>query len=198
MVLNNFFIQPCMTKSKNVEVGCRDLIPKEHWPTVMSALAQSIGFAHESAPNRWGIRWNGESIMLSVGKHEVFQVGPWENPIHIIVDRVTVPANLRTYPGFTFSNSREFNSSKEALGYYSSNPGSEACDFGYGELARFYSDLSSSHAEIIRRAGKTPRHPSTKKTHCPELVSLIEREAGRKLPQPDYLVPDSSESLTRS
>jgi hypothetical protein len=177
-----------MSPATAIENECRDFIPQAHWGPVTSALARSIELAHESNPDSWGIRFDGVSIMLKVGPHEILQIGPWPLPVHIVVDRATIPPMVRAIPGLEFSGDHDWHGRAGRAGYYVSNPGTEACNLGFAHLPQVFSDLFESHAISTRRAAKKQRHGSTRATHCPELVMLVGREAGRRLAQPGYWV----------
>lgn len=165
---------------------CRRLIPQQYWDDVMKALGASIELAHQHGPDRWGIRLAADSIMLKVGMHEVLQIGDWNLPFHLIVDKNTVHLGLRSYSELWFYEGEDRDGNPREKGIYRSNPGSEACDMPFEMVKYVYQELSNSHAEIIARAAKKPKHPSTRSTHSAELVQFLAEELGRTLPQPMY------------
>jgi len=167
---------------------CRRLVLRQYWKDVMEALGASIELAHQHRPDRWGLRLATDNIMLKVGSHEVLQIGDWDLPFHLIVDKGTVPAQLREHSELWFSEDRDSEGTPGAVGIYRSNPGSEACNMPFEMVRYAYQELFSSHAEIVSRAAKRPRHPSTRATHSTELVQFVAEELGRTLPQPMYLV----------
>ncbi len=152
----------------------------------MESLGTSIEIAHQYGADRWGIRLAADSIMLKVGLHEVLQVGEWDLPFHLIVDKNTVPLGLRNRPELWFYQGEDRDGNPIATGVYPSNPGSEACNMPFEMVKYAYQQLSGSHIEIISRAVKRPKHPSTRATHSPELIQFISEELGRPLPQPKY------------
>lgn len=178
---------PVRSSLESVEEVCRRLVPQQYWKDVMESLGTSIELAHQHGPDRWGLRLGAEDIMLKVGSHEVLQVGNWNLPFHLIVYKDTVPSQLRNHSGLRFSEDNESYETPTAIGYYKSNPGSEACDMPFEMVSRAYQELFNSHAEIISRAAKKPKHPSTRSTHSAALVQFVAKELGRTLPQPLYL-----------
>ncbi len=170
----------------NPEEVCRRLVPPQYWKDVLESLATFMELAHHHGPERWGIRLAADSIMLKVGPHEVIQIGDWNLPFHLIVDRSTVPAQLRGHSELCFSEDDDSEGTSGAKGFYRSNPGSEACDMPLEMVGYAYQELFSSHAEIISRAARKPRHPSTRATHSTDLVQFVAKELGRALPQPMY------------
>jgi 5-methylcytosine-specific restriction protein A len=170
------------------EEVCRRLVLRQYWKDVMEALGESIKLAHQHGPDRWGIRLTTDSIMLKVGSHEVLQIGDWDLPFHLIVDRSAVPAQLRGHSELWFSEDDDYEGALDAKGFYRSNPGSEACNMPFEMVRYAYQELFNSHAEIISRAARKSRHPSTRATHSAELVQFVAEELGRTLPQPMYWV----------
>lgn len=176
----------------NPEEVCRRLVPAQYWKDVMESIGASIELAHHYGPDRWGIRLATTDIMLKVGMHEVLQVGTWDLPFHLIVDRKTVPPELRTHPKLWFSEDRDSEGTRGAKGLYRSNPGSEACNMPFALVRTAYQNLLSSHTEIIARAVKKPKHSTTRSTHSAELVQFVAMELGRTLPQPSYYLEAAS------
>lgn len=165
----------------------RRIVPRQFWKDVLEALGSSIELAHRYGPDRWGLRLGAEDIMLKVGSHEVLQVGDWDLSFHLIVDKTTVPSQLRSHSGLRFSDNNESYETPTEIGFYKSNPGSEACDMPFDMVSQAYKELLNSHTEIISRAAKKPKHPSTRSTHSAMLVQFVAKELGRTLPQPLYL-----------
>jgi hypothetical protein len=177
-------------RSKKMELSPEQLfeklVPRDYRPDVLQVLGSSIELAHHHGQDRWGITLGRISIMLKVGSHEILQVGDWELPFHLIVDEETVPADLRRISRLHFSKGRDYYGSRTAAGYYPSNPGTEACDMPFDEIAGAYKRLYDSHAEVVARAAQRRRHLSIPRTHSPEMVRFVARELGRPLPQPRY------------
>jgi hypothetical protein len=88
--------------------------------------------------------------MLKIGPHEVLQIGPWECPVHLIVDRRSVPKRLRKMSKLKFSEDRDYYGNASSTGYYASAVGTEACNMHFEQLAQTYSDLAPAHAAAIR------------------------------------------------
>lgn len=170
----------------NPEEVFKQLVPQQYWRDVIEALGASIELAHLHGPDRWGIRLASDNIMLKVGRHEILQVGNWDLPFHLIVDRKTVPTYLRERSELRFSEEMDAYGNPSTDGFYPSNPGSEACDIPFESLKDVYRELYRSHTEIIVRAVQKSRHPSTRATHSVKLVKFIAKELGKPLPQPAY------------
>jgi hypothetical protein len=168
------------------EEVCHRLVPPQYWEDVLESLARSIDLAHQQGPDRWGIRVAISDIMLKVGSHEVLQIGEWDLPFHLIVDKNTVPHQLRGRSELWFSGDVVSGGNSEAKGIYRSNPGSEACDMPFELVRSVYQELFNSHAEIISRAARKPKHPSTRATHSARLIRFMGEELGKVLPQPSY------------
>lgn len=177
------------------EVVSTRLIPQGDWLSVFGAIASSIEFAHNLAPDRWGLRLGPDSLMLKVGSHEVLQIGPWHLPVHLIVDGQTVPKAVRTRSDLSFS--REWsNSGTTGSGFYSTNPGTEACNLPIEAVERLYPLLEPSHREAIRRAAKR-FNPATRRGHSPAMVDYVAAQVGRSLPQPSYVPPPDLKATRR-
>lgn len=174
------FFQP----SADPEEVFRRLAPRQYWKDVVEALGASIELAHQHGPDRWGIRLATNDIMLKAGLHEVLRIGTWDLPFHLIVDRNTVPPQLRDHSGLWFSEDEDSYGNLGAKGLYRSNPGSEACNMPFEMVRYAYQELFNSHAEIIARAARKPKHPSTRSTHSAELVQFLAGELGRPLLRP--------------
>lgn len=168
------------------ELVCSALIPPTAWLHVFAAMARSIETADRLAPDRWGLRLAANSIMLKVGSHEVLQVGPWELPLHLIVDRESVPRALRARTDLSFSHGPNC-FGESATGYYSSNPGTEACDLPFEAIEHVYPLLQDAHEKVIKRAAAR-FNPATRRGHSAALVTFVARQTGRSLPQPSYVV----------
>lgn len=170
------------------EEVCRRLVPSQYWDDVMGVLGTSIELVHQSGPERWGVRLAPDSIMLKIGPHEVLQIHSWEweRPFHLIIDKNSVPTELRGRPELWFSGDRDCYGSSGAEGYYVSNPGSEACDLPFENVKDVYQALLNAHTEVIARAATKRRHASTLRTHSPELVLFVADALGKSLPQPAY------------
>ncbi|MEW6127727.1 MAG: HNH endonuclease [Acidobacteriota bacterium] len=165
---------------------CHRLVLDQYWSDVIEALGASIELAHLYGPDRWGIRLAPDSIMLKVGRHEILQLGDWDLPFHLIIDQDSVPAHLRKRSELWFSEDKDCYGNCNANGYYPSNPGSEACNMTFEGLKNVYQELYSSHAEIVARAARKSKHPSTRTTHSVRLVEFLAKELGKPLPQPTY------------
>ena len=155
----------------------------------MSALGRSIALAHQHGPERWGIRLASDSIMLKVGPHEVLQLysgDEWGQPFHLIVDKATVPPELRNLPALWFSEDRDYYGNPGTQGYYPSNPGSEACNMPFERVKDVYSALLKAHTTLIARAATKRRHTTTQRTHSPAFVWFVAEVLGQSLPQPAY------------
>lgn len=168
---------------------------------VLSAFADSIELAHRHGPDRWGLRLSENNLMLKVGPHEVLQAYA-PGRFHMIVDSASVPNRLRLSPELLFSGTRDYYGNSDAIGYYPSNPGTEACDMDALRTGAWYPRMLESHEEVIRRAARLRRHPSTQQSHAPEAVAAISRHLGRALPQPAYagdsqFVPSDPPNPTR-
>ena len=137
---------------------CRRLIPAQYWREVLLAIARSVEVANQGGPDRWGLRLDDESVMLKVGPQEVLQLGTWNAPFHLIVDRELVPANLRSNADLLFSEDRDSYGKPGASGYYASDPGTEACDFGFPVLKKAHDALYDAHVAVVRRAARMRRH----------------------------------------
>ncbi len=169
------------------EEVCLRLVPPPYWDHVIRALAASIDLAHQHGPERWGIRLASDSIMLKVGPHEVLQLGAWERPFHLMVDRHTVPPELRSVSELRFSGDKDCYGHPGTAGYYPSNPGSEACDMPFETVKDTYQALLNAHTTLIARAATKRRHTTTLRTHSPELVAFLGEVLGKSLPQPAYV-----------
>lgn len=170
---------------------CRRLIPAQYWRETLIAIVRSVEVAHQEGPDRWGLRLDDDSLMLKVGPHEVLQLGAWNAPFHLIVDRELVPTYLRSRADLVFSEDRDCYGKPGASGYYASDPGTEACDFGFPALKEVYQALSDAHIAVVRRASRMRRHPSTRPTHSSALVSFLASETDHRLAQPAYLDDES-------
>lgn len=168
------------------EEVCRRLVPQKYWKEVMEALGESIKLADQYGPDRWGIRLATNDLMLKVGSHEVLQIGDWDLPFHLIVDKKSVPSQLRSQSELRFSDDNASYEVPNTIGFYRSNPGSEACNMPFEMVRQAYQELLPSHAEVISRAARKPKHPSTRSTHSAELVQFVADELGKTLPQPRY------------
>lgn len=168
------------------EQVCRRLVPQQYWKDVMESLGASIKLADQYGPDRWGIRLADNDIMLKVGSHEVLQIGDWDLPFHLIVDKKSLPPQLRGHSKLRFSEESDSYGALSPIGFYRSNPGSESCDMPFEMIRQAYQELSPSHAEVISRAARKPKHPSTRSTHSAELVQFVADELGKTLPQPMY------------
>jgi hypothetical protein len=174
--------------SPNPESVWCNLVPRRCSDAVMEALGTSIELAHQYGPERWGIRLTRgpEGIMLKVGMHEILQLIDGSPLLYLIVDKNTVPAEVRNLPEFTFSGDRDCYGNLGTEGYYPSNPGSEACDFPFDRVKDAYPALLETHATIIARAAWTRRNPTTRATHSPQLVRFVAERLGKLLAQPAY------------
>jgi hypothetical protein len=174
--------------SPNPEDVCRRLVPRQYWDDVMGALGTSIVLAHQHGPERWGLRLapGPEGIMLKVGMHEVLQLVDGKPLFSLIVDKNTVPAEVRRLPELMFSGDRDCYGNRGTEGYYPSNPGSEACDMPFERVKETYQTLLKAHTTLIARAAKTRMNPTTPGTHSPELVRFVAEKLGKPLPQPAY------------
>jgi hypothetical protein len=168
---------------------CHRLVPSQYQGDVIAALGTSIELVHQSGPYRWGVRLAPDSIMLKIGPHEILQIHSWEweRPFHLIIDRNSVPPEVRAWPELAFSEDWDCYGQREAAGYYPSNPGSEACDMPFGMVKDAYQALLEAHAEVIARAATKRRNPSTLRAHSPELVRFVAQVLGKPLPQPAYI-----------
>jgi len=183
------------TAETEVRAELLKFIPAEHWSTVLGAIATSVYIANRAAPTAWGIRVK-ESIMLKVGPHEVLQVGPWRRPCHLLVDGALVPQDVRSNPNLWFSLDRDYEGNSGKIGYYPSNPGTEACEFDFPDLADVYRALAAAHVACIGDAARMRRHSSTAETHSLTFVDLLIFETGLRLQQPAYV--DSSDQRARA
>ncbi len=161
-------------------------VPSQYWRTVLDVIGESIECAHRHGPDRWGVRVDN-SVMLKVGPHEVLQFGPWPRPCHIVVASELVNANDRANTELAFSGSSDWRGNAAQAGYYASQPGTEACDFGFAELERTYRKLRPAHFATIERAAAMRRHSSTARLHSTEFVDMVASQTGKQLPQPVYL-----------
>lgn len=179
------------------EEVCRRLVSPQYWDDVMGALGASIELVHQSRPERWGVRLALDSIMLKIGPHEVLQIHSWEwqRPFHLVVDKKSVPSELRTRPELWFSEDQDCYGKPGAESYYASNAGSEACDMPFESVREVYQALLDAHTNIIARAATKRRHASTLRTHSPELVQFVAQVLGRPLPQPGYFDTSDQDSL---
>jgi hypothetical protein len=169
------------------EVWC-NLVPPLYRDDVMLALGTSIELAHQHGPDRWGIRLTEgpEGIMLKVGMHEIFQLVKRRPLLYLIVDKHTVPRELRNLPEFRFSGDTDCYGNLGTEGYYPSNPGSEACDFPFERVKDAYQALLDTHTTIIARAARTRINPTTRPKHSCQLVRFVAERLGKSLPQPAY------------
>lgn len=172
----------------NPEEICRKLVPGRYWDDVMRALGMSIELVHQYGPRRWGLRLTRgpEGVMLKVGMHEVLQLVDGKPLFFLIVDKNTVPTEVRSLPELMFSGDRDCYGNRGTEGYYPSNPGSEACDMPFERVKETYQTLLKSHATVIARAAKTRMNPTTPGTHSCHLVRFVGEVVGKSLPQPAY------------
>jgi hypothetical protein len=124
--------------------------------------------------------------MLKIGPHEILQILP--GTFHLIVDRDAVPGPLRHRSDLRFSDNQDCYGHPHAAGYYRSNPGSEACDFGFAVLGEVYDALFDAHVAVVRRAARKRRHGSTRADHSKDLVLFLASETGLQLTQPAYII----------
>jgi hypothetical protein len=124
--------------------------------------------------------------MLKVGMHEVLQLVDGKPLFSLIVNKNTVPAEVRRLPELMFSGDRDCYGNRGTEGYYPSNPGSEACDMPFERVKETYQTLLNAHTTLIARAAKTRMNPTTPGTHSSELVRFVAEKLGNPLPQPAY------------
>jgi hypothetical protein len=139
-------------------------------------VAHSVRLAHQETPSKWGLRLNGDSIMLKVGFVEVLQLG--EGWFHILVESDRISKEVRRKNHLLFN--------RDAL--YRNAPGCETCDMDdIPKIASGYADLLLAHEEAIRIAARSRIHTSTTKDHSPGLITFISQELNTPLFQPDYV-----------
>jgi len=154
------------------------------------AVGHSIRFAHQTAPSKWGLRLNRDSVMLKVGFVEVLQVGRGIDYVegiggswfHELVHQHLVPSKLRGDRRLLFSRSP-----------YANARNCDTCDMTLSDAARTYTELLPAHEAAIRIASSSPRRPDTAKDHSPGLVSFILRELGWAVVQPSYALKHPSD-----
>ena len=152
----------------------RQLVPQRHLRNALKVLAHSVRLADGASPAKWGLRLNRDNIMLKVGFVEVLQIG--DDDFHLLLNKRSVPANLRADRHLRFGSSE-----------YANAPRCGTCDMDIAIVARMYPALLPAHEEAIRVAAHGPRRADTAKDHSPGLVTFISQELGEPLPQPEYL-----------
>jgi 5-methylcytosine-specific restriction enzyme A len=170
----------------------RGMVPEALFSGVLNAVAHSIRLAHHSAPSKWGLRLDSDSIMLKVGFVEVLQVGKAIDSIeglgaswfHELVHRDLVPQKVRRDRHLLFSQTPYFNARN-----------CETCDMDLSRAARTYEALIPAHEAAIRIASCGHRRTDTAQDHSPGLVTYILREIGSLVMQPSYATGHPTEPL---
>ena len=147
----------------------------------MAALGTSIEVVHQSGPRRWGVRLAPDSIMLKIGPHEVLQIHSqeWERPFHLIINKNSVPPELRSRPELWFSEDREYYGNPGAGGYYSLILAQKPAICLLKVVKDVYQALLNAHTEVIARAAQKPMNPMTLRGHSPALVRFIAAMLGK-------------------
>lgn len=151
----------------------RKLVPERHLKIVLQAVAHAVQIAHQAAPSKWGLRLNGDSVMLKVGFPEVLQFR--EGWFHEVAFRDMIPSKLRRDRRLSFS---EF--------IYRNAKGCDGCDMTIADVAKLYPALRRAHEEAILIAARSPRRHDTPRDHSPGLIVFLSEELGVRLPQPEY------------
>jgi hypothetical protein len=171
---------------------CLPWISTEFRSEALLAVARSIKVAHQAGPDRWGLRLDVDSLMLKVGPHEVLQVLNCKRakrglPFHVIVDRDLIPATLRSRDDLWFSKDEDCYENLGRSSYYSSDPGTEACEFKFSVLKEgLYDALFAAHTAVIHRVAHLPLNPATRQKHSRALVEFLALETGHSLAQPTW------------
>jgi hypothetical protein len=171
---------------------CPEWIPTQYRREAFRAIVRSVKVANQAGPNRWGLSLYEHSLRLKVGPHEVLQIidQPWaksEMPVHLIVDKDLIPSYLRPRADLLFSGDWDCYGTPGAIGYYLSNPGTEACDFEFSVLKETYDALYDAHVAVIRRAAGLRLNPATRRNHSSSFVSFLASETGHSLAQPAWM-----------
>ena len=171
---------------------CPEWIPTQYWREAFRAIVRSATFANQAGPNRWGLSLYEHSLMLKVGPHEVLQIidqprAKSKMPVHLIVDKDLIPSDLHPRAELSFTGDRDCYGTPGAIGYYRSNPGTEACNFEFSVLQETYDALYEAHVAVIRRAAGLRLNPATRRNHSSSFVSFLASETGHSLAQPAWM-----------
>jgi hypothetical protein len=143
-------------------------------------LADSIGTAYATSPDRWGLTLNKDFLRLNVGRIEVLAFIP--DFIHCILDLDTLPEDIREDDRVSLKE----NENDPRLGFYKSVPGSVVCNIFSEEPEEILALIKGSHKILIENAARTGRNPMTKKGHSPAVIDYLVSYLGRDIPQPTY------------
>lgn len=161
-------------------------VPSKYIGDCCEILARAILIVNDYTASRWSLRVSEQNgFMLKVGTHEVVQfVNGWA---HFIVDRSSVPADLRRKAHLYFSGTKDYYGNFDAVGYYPSNPGTEACDTRIENAKELFGQIQDSFTKVVMRAAKTRSHPSIRSTHSKEFVEYLRWRTGVEIQQPSFV-----------
>lgn len=141
-------------------------------------LANSIHTANRLAPERWGITLYNDLILMNCGMIEIMQLLP--DQIHIIADMDSLPELLPNQAEIRKTHNQS------TKGFYTSVPGSVACDFEAEKAFHVLPQIEDSHRRLIQKAARSPFGPNRKNAHSPSVIKYLNEYLNLSLSQPAY------------
>ncbi|MDX2004032.1 MAG: hypothetical protein SFU83_02040 [Meiothermus sp.] len=161
-------------------------IPPAFREDCLDILARAVLTITKFTGKNWSLRVSANNgIMLKVGAHEVIQFV--RSGAYFIVDTATIRDELRKEQIYVFSNGYDYKHKPTTIGFYPSNPGTEACDTKVENAKTLFDQITDSFVEAVKRAARTRPNPSNRKTHSREFVEYIKVRTGIAVPQPNYV-----------
>jgi hypothetical protein len=145
-------------------------------------IAEAIKYAHLVAPSKWGLTVRDDFLRLNFGMIEI--IAKYLNGnYYCVLDKPSLPKGIINIKGVTLTLE---NKESPGEGVYKSVPGSISCHLEDHLIKQVLPMVNNSQRILIENAGKTRRHPVTKKGHTPSAVDAIASFIGCVLPHPEY------------
>jgi 5-methylcytosine-specific restriction protein A len=142
----------------------------------LRSFAESVAFAHDVNPERWGVTLLQDAIRLNVGRIEVLTLVAGE--FHLLLHRPSISTTTRTSNLLTLDEPEG--------GFYKSVPESVACNFGPEAITMILPMVRDSHHNLIRDAAILPLNPASKHAHSPGVIQFLVEDTGITLVDPWY------------
>lgn len=158
-------------------------IPNKWLRTVLPIFADSIEFAHQVNPQRWGLTPDTQNgiMRLNVGLCEVLTLDRSSEYLYVFVNRPLLEAN-RDVQNETLKLETD-----EGKDIFPSSPGSGRITLDINDrLEYFFDKIREAHYENIKIAAKKSRNPAIKVGHRDWAILEIATLLSRNLPHPDY------------